>query len=261
MSLAITHFAVGGILSTIVLLYLLPPTRYARSLVLLGGVWGMIPDLHQISPVFTAQLRAYHHSPFANIFWLHETLDVIDPGDSTILATLALGAFIVTALFGDWWSYTAREHAATTSESVVGTLRSVVVLGRIAGGAGIATGSIYLALAVFHPGVREFLVLYLGIGTILLVSGLFGLTAEITVSPLSRLLPNAFLLVVRVVLGIGAVAAGTGLLVAPLRFGISSLSVVYAGLGSTLLLHVLLLARVWVDADTANGSIETASSD
>jgi hypothetical protein len=78
MSLALTHFAVGGILTTILVLYVLPPTEYSRSVVLFGGIWGMIPDGHWVSPVYHAQLHALHGSDLANLFWMHKTLDAID---------------------------------------------------------------------------------------------------------------------------------------------------------------------------------------
>ena len=46
MSLAITHFDIGGTYTALVALYLRPPTLYARALVLLDWDGGMLPDVH-----------------------------------------------------------------------------------------------------------------------------------------------------------------------------------------------------------------------
>ena len=42
----------------------------------------MMPDIHWVSPVYAAELKTLHSSAFMNVFWFHETLDVLDPTDS-----------------------------------------------------------------------------------------------------------------------------------------------------------------------------------
>lgn len=257
MSLAITHFAVGGTLTTLVLLYLLPPTRYARSLVLVGGLWAMVPDVHRISPVFATQLRAFHGSTIADAFWLHRTLDAVDPGDSTLVATVALGTFTATAVVADRWSYTTRERAASPDGSPLGVLRSVVAVGRLASVAGVGLGVGYLGLAVGHPATDASTGLYVGVGAILLATGLLGATTELAVAgAVTRLTPAPVRLVFRAAVAVGAVTVGLGLLAVPLRSGPSAASVAYAGLGSALLLEAVVFAGAWVDADGPARSVE-----
>lgn len=68
MSLALAHFAVGSALTVLAVTYLVPNAPYPRLVGLLGGAWGMLPDAHWVSPVFTSELRALHDAPAANVF-------------------------------------------------------------------------------------------------------------------------------------------------------------------------------------------------
>ena len=79
MAPAIAHFLFGAaILLTaavpVVLRYDLD-REHAIWLIPLGGVWGLIPDLHNIAPVFVETLYAFHNTPWADLFGLHYTLD------------------------------------------------------------------------------------------------------------------------------------------------------------------------------------------
>lgn len=44
-------------------------------LVVVGGLWGLCPDLHHIAPVSEAALRMFHDSQWADLFAFHYTLD------------------------------------------------------------------------------------------------------------------------------------------------------------------------------------------
>lgn len=79
MAPAITHFLVGA---SLVLLFAAPfALRYAISEnwalvgIAVGGLWGLIPDVHNISPVYQDELHALHDSPLMDLFALHYTLD------------------------------------------------------------------------------------------------------------------------------------------------------------------------------------------
>lgn len=79
MAPALVHFLVGA---SLVLLLATPiALRYELSpgwplwLVLVGGLWGLGPDLHNVAPVFETTLRAFHESPWADLFAGHYTLD------------------------------------------------------------------------------------------------------------------------------------------------------------------------------------------
>ena len=79
MAPAIAHFLVGAGL----LLLVATPIAYrydldhtlTPALVPIGGIWGLAPDVHHIAPIYRAQLRAIHGSPWMDLFALHYLLD------------------------------------------------------------------------------------------------------------------------------------------------------------------------------------------
>lgn len=145
MAPAIVHFLVGA--SIVLLVASLLAIRLSFSpwtplwLVVLGGLWGLWPDLHQITPVYEAELRAFHDSRFANRFAFHYTLDqpaVRSQQNASILWSilLFLGAtttFTVATVLGcrdDGERVTdAPTHSLLATLVVVGTLVVVVGLG------------------------------------------------------------------------------------------------------------------------------------
>ena len=79
MAPAIAHFLFGAALLLtaavpVVLRYDLD-REHAIWLIPLGGVWGLIPDLHNIAPIFVETLYAFHNTPWADLFGFHYTLD------------------------------------------------------------------------------------------------------------------------------------------------------------------------------------------
>lgn len=118
MSLAIAHFAFGAAMTTLVVMLLLPDLRFSRTLVLVGGGWAMVPDLHQISPAGQAQLYEFHRtSPVVDLFWFHRTLDSLDPADSKTVAAVLLAVFIVTTLVAEYRSYRTPGPVADAYET------------------------------------------------------------------------------------------------------------------------------------------------
>ncbi|ELZ39223.1 hypothetical protein C463_17428 [Halorubrum californiense DSM 19288] len=245
-SLAITHFAVGGICTALVALYFFPPTRYARTLVLLGGGWGMLPDVHWVAPLYATELKALHASVFTNIFWFHQTLDVVDPTDSYTVAALALGAFILVVSLGDYWTYRIAER--TTNPTDPGPLRVVRSLDTLVGTAGVlglTCGVGILAVGGLHAGIDEFRGLYLGVGTALASTGGFVLGGQLTLAPwvTGRFSATA----TRVLAGTGSLVlvVGGGTLAAnPLRYGVTAHSVVVGAVGALLLVLAVACAQL-----------------
>ena len=260
MSLALTHFAVGATLTALVTLYLLPPTSYARTLSLCGGIWGMIPDVHWVSPVYAAELKAFHSSVYMNLFWFHETLDVVDPTDSYLVAAIAVGVFVATTLVTDRWAYTIRERAtpAMKTNSPIEPLRSLTRLTQIASGAAVGLGVAYLVVGVTRPGVGSLQPIYLGVGTALIAGGTLGALGHLTQA--GWVTHHVPVILRRGCLTVGsggtAVVGGT-LLAAIARNGITAPAVAMAGLGGLLGLFSLLLAGLRV---TDRDSGETASA-
>ncbi len=79
MAPAIVHFLIGAALLLtaavpIVLRYDVN-REHAIWLIPLGGIWGLIPDVHNIAPMFVESLYAFHNTPWADVFAFHYTLD------------------------------------------------------------------------------------------------------------------------------------------------------------------------------------------
>ncbi|TYT62136.1 hypothetical protein [Natrialba swarupiae] len=78
MAPAIVHFLVGASLAVLLAVPLALRTGAERRslwLVGVGGLWGLFPDVHYVSPVFETQLRTLHESWVADLFAFHYTLD------------------------------------------------------------------------------------------------------------------------------------------------------------------------------------------
>ena len=130
MSMAIGHFAVGAS-CTMVMLHMLPlrirlKMTIARGfIVILGGLWAMLPDLkqfsnllhyfndnywtkinlfHQITPpdltVFIDRMHAFHDSGWANICFFHRLMDVIDKHDSVLVSGVLVLVMVLSISVG-----------------------------------------------------------------------------------------------------------------------------------------------------------------
>ncbi|GAB3411242.1 hypothetical protein GCM10027435_02640 [Haloparvum alkalitolerans] len=79
MAPAIAHFLVGAAFLLLVATPLMLRYDLDRELAIwllpIGGVWGIAPDVHHISPVAAETLYGFHHSPWMELFALHYTLD------------------------------------------------------------------------------------------------------------------------------------------------------------------------------------------
>jgi len=125
MSMAIGHFAVGASF-TMVMLHMLPlhvrlKMTIARGfIVILGGLWAMLPDLGQFSnlmhyfndnywtkinffrqialpdlTVFIDRMYAFHASRWANICFFHRLMDVLDKRDSVLISGALVLAMVL----------------------------------------------------------------------------------------------------------------------------------------------------------------------
>ncbi|WP_254279024.1 hypothetical protein [Haloarcula marina] len=105
MSIAIAHFAVGATATTVLVALLGPRVPFPRTVVLAGGGWALLPDAHQIAPFARETLYDFHDSAAADVFWFHRTLDVVDGGDSLLVAALCLSGLVLTTLLAELWGY------------------------------------------------------------------------------------------------------------------------------------------------------------
>jgi hypothetical protein len=104
MAPAIAHFLVGA---SLVLLFAAPfVLRYGIDqtwviwLVAVGGIWGLLPDIHHIVPVYSEELFALHESsPWVDLFALHYTLDrplIREMYNESVLASVLLFLIAIT---------------------------------------------------------------------------------------------------------------------------------------------------------------------
>jgi len=168
MSTAIAHFGFGAAVTALVVLYLLPPVRYERPIILLGGVWGMIPDAHWVSPVLQDELYSVHNSVVVDAFWLHRTLDVLDPGDSHLIGAIMLGSFIGVSIVADHWNYTQRDLLPDTEATSASPLRSLSLVSTLAGLCGIGLGGLFV-VSTLRSGLSVRSVSYAGLGALVLL--------------------------------------------------------------------------------------------
>lgn len=127
MSIPIAHFAVGTS-CTMVIFNILPlrirlKMRIAQvPIITLGGLWAMVPDIARFcnlmrsfndnywvkinlfgqirAPDLTAlinRIPVFHVSPWANICFFHQLMDVIDKNDSVLVAALLVLVMAVIA--------------------------------------------------------------------------------------------------------------------------------------------------------------------
>jgi hypothetical protein len=239
MSMALTHFAVGAGATGLLVLLFAPRLQYARTFVLLGGVWGMIPDAYHVVPAYTGRLRALHDSALMNVFWGHHYLDAVDPGDTAASAAVALGFMFGVFLLVEVRAARPlpavvterREGAVVPRPTWLGVRRALAVVALTAGAAMVVVA----VVRVRYVG------LLVAAGAIL---GLVGLEL-LTEDPRLRVLAAQYVS--------GPVRAGTKVVVSLLGATVvgglvstlpefSELTVSYAALA---LVVVVLLVRLW----------------
>ena len=129
MSMAIGHFAVGT--SATIVAYQMLPLHIRMKISIaqffifaLGGLWAMLPDLNnftgtmhylndnywtKIEPLqgtilsdFTViinRIEALHESNWANIFFLHRLMDIVDKNDSPLTSGILIFIMLSVAAF------------------------------------------------------------------------------------------------------------------------------------------------------------------
>ena len=121
MVLAIGHFALGATLTTVLIVLLGSRVRFPRTVVLLGGGLALIPDLQQLEPLSGPTAAAFHDSGLADLFWFHRTLDVLDPGDSALVAGALVAVFVVVTAVSEYWDYRPPAAVADVTDGLQST--------------------------------------------------------------------------------------------------------------------------------------------
>lgn len=108
---ALVHFTVGVFVGLSILTVVDWPVRREFALIFLSGFWGLIPDGHWLVAEFgadgvAAAWRAFHRTPYANVFWFHHLIDSAETGRDTLEAGVALFALLVSVAgyyrYNDW---------------------------------------------------------------------------------------------------------------------------------------------------------------
>ncbi|WP_336135948.1 hypothetical protein [Natronomonas amylolytica] len=105
MSQGVAHFAVGATLTTLLVTFLVPNARYPRVWVLAGGAWAMLPDAAKLYS--HPALVALHGSRWADVFWLHFTMDRLDSTDSALFGAVMLAALLGVTALAEYRGYRA----------------------------------------------------------------------------------------------------------------------------------------------------------
>ncbi|ELY97305.1 hypothetical protein C482_13765 [Natrialba chahannaoensis JCM 10990] len=153
----LTHFLAGA---TLVLLAAAPLAfrGYLRRrhlwLVVLGGLWGMFPDIHYVTPVFQSELAALHDSRWADLFAFHYTLDQ-PPFDTRELLSIAASIVTFVIAVAVFTAATAvGDHDSRRRLPRYGLLAQPLVLGYAAGIMGLF-GGIAVGAALVLTGRLE----------------------------------------------------------------------------------------------------------
>lgn len=251
MSLAITHFVVGASATMLVVTFFLPRIRFPRTLMVLGGLWAMLPDLNKVVPSEFGFVDAVHDSAWANVFWAHHFLDTVDPADTTKAAVGALAFFFVVSLVAEGVGYhlrfsepntgTARNRSSSTSRSAsdVGTPPFRLAHGvRRAGGLCSLVVGVGLFSFVFRT--PEYTGLLAGLGLLLCLTGVVVILEGVEPDGVARRVPELVSTGAKTALTLASSLLVVSLLVT--LSDVTPLSVAYAGLTVLILLQ---LVRLW----------------
>ncbi|WP_436347889.1 hypothetical protein [Natronorubrum sp. FCH18a] len=133
MAPAIVHFLVGAslllLLATPLALRFETVRRYQLWLILSGGLWGLVPDVHHVAPVSQRRLESLHASSWADLFAFHNTLDQPPLADMSLeLIFGAILLFLVAiTVFTAVGNRSAGNGHGTASESPLAQFVTAVV--------------------------------------------------------------------------------------------------------------------------------------
>lgn len=99
----LVHFTVGFV-TVLVAVSLVSSTRYRLTLAYAGGVWALGPDLHHLLDGPAGERVAeVHAGPYADLFFLHGTLDgPVFRANNILLTFLALAVLGLTFVIYEW---------------------------------------------------------------------------------------------------------------------------------------------------------------
>lgn len=144
MAPALVHFLAGV---SILLLVAAPfavryeaVRRHGLTIVAVGGLWGIFPDVHHAIPGDEGPFRALHQSAWADLFVFHHTLDLspieaYGPGETEFPAVLVfLGVAATFVLASEWGVRREFEPVGLRREMIGGAAGGALVSTALLGG-------------------------------------------------------------------------------------------------------------------------------
>lgn len=108
---ALVHFAAGISAALLVLTYVDWPQPREFACTFASGLWALVPDFHwifrELSLGGVARLwQAFHRSVFANVFWFHRAIDLVDGTPRDVEVGIALSILVPPVLayyrYNEW---------------------------------------------------------------------------------------------------------------------------------------------------------------
>jgi len=158
MAPAIVHFLVGSslllLIAAPVAVRYEPVRRHGLTVATVGGLWGILPDVHHVLPGDDGPLRGFHQSAWADLFAFHYTLDrppveAYGMGEAEFRAVLVfLGAVAAFVLAAGWGARAEFEPVEARREMVGGAAGAALVSAALLGGVLHLTGRMGAVAAV-----------------------------------------------------------------------------------------------------------------
>lgn len=103
MSLVLAHFAIGAVMTALLIEVFFRDLHYKRTAIVFGGIWGLIPDTVGVIPSYAGVFQQLIGSPWANLFWFHRIMDQLEEGAGSPRVALALtGILVLVVTIIEW---------------------------------------------------------------------------------------------------------------------------------------------------------------
>jgi len=103
MARLMTQFALGAVLTTVLVYVLFPEWEYKTTVIVAGGLWALVPDFYLFSPIPEELVGQIGSSRFGDLFWFHRTLNEQFAGvEFRRTAGVAIGALLLVVGLTEW---------------------------------------------------------------------------------------------------------------------------------------------------------------